>query len=54
MLDFHEEAWNAFPNCKTVISCPYLGEKFSMIITSGHKMDRAETDNVRVTATSNS
>lgn len=31
-----EEAWNAFPNCKTVISSPYLGEKFEIKIESKH------------------
>mmetsp|Transcript_7331 Transcript_7331/g.27424 ORF Transcript_7331/g.27424 Transcript_7331/m.27424 type:complete len:244 (+) Transcript_7331:565-1296(+) len=37
MLDFHEEAWNAYPYCKTIITCPYFGEKFGMSIISQHK-----------------
>lgn len=37
LLDFHEEAWNAYPYCKTIITCPYFGEKFGMSIISMHK-----------------
>lgn len=37
MLDFHEEAWNAYPYCKTIITCPYFGDKFGMSIISMHK-----------------
>mmetsp|Transcript_6853 Transcript_6853/g.10016 ORF Transcript_6853/g.10016 Transcript_6853/m.10016 type:complete len:275 (+) Transcript_6853:70-894(+) len=38
MLDFHEEAWNAFPYCKTIVTCPYFGKKFGMSIISQHKL----------------
>jgi len=36
-LDVHEEAWSAYPFCKTVISCHALGERFSMTLYSMHK-----------------
>eukprot|EP01006_Ploeotia_vitrea_P018802 TRINITY_DN50580_c0_g1_i3.p1 TRINITY_DN50580_c0_g1~~TRINITY_DN50580_c0_g1_i3.p1 ORF type:complete len:281 (+),score=40.22 TRINITY_DN50580_c0_g1_i3:116-844(+) len=31
-----EDAWNAFPNCKTVITSPYFGQKFEIKIESKH------------------
>jgi len=36
-LDVYEEAWNAFPSCKTVISCPLLGDRFNMTLLSMYK-----------------
>jgi len=36
-LDVHEEAWSAYPFCKTVISCHALGERFSMTLLSMYK-----------------
>jgi hypothetical protein len=33
----HEEAWNAYPICKTVITSPYFGDKFLIQIDSVHK-----------------
>lgn len=36
LKEVHEEAWNGYPNCKTVIKSPYLGEKFELCIESRH------------------
>jgi hypothetical protein len=36
-LDVHEDAWSAYPYCKTVLSCPLLGERFNMTIISMYK-----------------
>jgi len=38
-LDVYEESWNAYPFCKTVISCPLLGERFNMTLLSMYKDD---------------
>eukprot|EP01012_Entosiphon_sulcatum_P006296 TRINITY_DN1295_c0_g1_i1.p2 TRINITY_DN1295_c0_g1~~TRINITY_DN1295_c0_g1_i1.p2 ORF type:complete len:265 (+),score=55.45 TRINITY_DN1295_c0_g1_i1:50-844(+) len=32
----HEEAWNAYPTCKTVITSPYFQQKFLLMIESKH------------------
>jgi len=46
-LDVYEEAWNAFPLCKTTISCPLLGERFNMTLQTVHKdNDDGNTHNV--------
>ncbi|EDO43322.1 predicted protein [Nematostella vectensis] len=36
-LEVHEEAWNAYPYCKTVYTNPYMGENFHVIIKTWHK-----------------
>jgi hypothetical protein len=36
-LDVYEEAWSAFPYCKTVITAPFLGDRFSMTLLSMYK-----------------
>jgi len=47
MLDVHEEAWNAFPYCKTVITCPFLGDRFSITLLTIHKdNDTGNTPNI--------
>ncbi|KAL0478838.1 hypothetical protein AKO1_008238 [Acrasis kona] len=38
-LNVHEEAWNAYPYCKTSINAPFLGDKFSATILSMYKDD---------------
>uniref|UniRef100_A0A3Q3B8J8 Phosphatidylinositol transfer protein alpha isoform n=1 Tax=Kryptolebias marmoratus TaxID=37003 RepID=A0A3Q3B8J8_KRYMA len=43
-LDIHEEAWNAYPYCRT--SDPYLKEKFMIKIETWHKPDMGEHENV--------
>lgn len=46
-MEIHEEAWNAYPYCKTVINNPdYMKEKFLIQIESLHVSDRGEQDNV--------
>ncbi|XP_038055590.1 phosphatidylinositol transfer protein beta isoform-like [Patiria miniata] len=47
-LEMVEEAWNAYPYCKTVITNPdYMGkEKMSLTIETWHKPDRGELHNV--------
>lgn len=45
-LEVHEEAWNAYPYCKTVISNPYMKEKFVLTIETMHVADRGLQDNV--------
>lgn len=46
-LEIHEEAWNAFPFCKTVLTNPdYMKEAFTLSITTWHKPDRGFQENV--------
>ena len=46
-LEIHEEAWNAYPYCKTVISNPgYLKEKFYIIIETMHYGDNGVSENI--------
>lgn len=44
-LILQEEAWNAFPRCKTVLKCPYF-TKFSLTIETIHKADNVKSENV--------
>jgi len=41
-----EEAWNAYPYCKTVITNLYMDEKFTLTIETWHKPDMGEQENV--------
>ncbi|KAL7303043.1 hypothetical protein TKK_0004261 [Trichogramma kaykai] len=46
-LEVHEEAWNAYPYCKTVITNPgYMKENFMIVIESYHIGDVGDQDNV--------
>ncbi|BET00949.1 unnamed protein product [Nesidiocoris tenuis] len=46
-LEIHEEAWNAYPYCRTIISNPgYMKDNFSIVIESYHIGDRGKQDNV--------
>ncbi|XP_076452932.1 phosphatidylinositol transfer protein alpha isoform-like [Babylonia areolata] len=46
-LEVIEEAWNAYPYCRTVITNPdYMKENFFIIIESFHAPDRGETPNI--------
>ena len=46
-LDIHEEAWNAYPYCKTVITNPdYMKGNFEICIQSLHLPDLGESENV--------
>ncbi|KAJ2741422.1 hypothetical protein GGI20_005201 [Coemansia sp. BCRC 34301] len=44
-LELHEEAWNAYPHCLTVLTFPYLGNRFKVVTETMHLADRAETEN---------
>ncbi|KAL8525518.1 hypothetical protein ACS0TY_014948 [Phlomoides rotata] len=44
-LVMQEEAWNAYPRCKSVIKCPYF-TRFILTIETIHKADRGESENV--------
>ena len=46
-LKLEEEAWNAYPYCKTQYVCPFFGGKFSMSVLTMHvDNDRGEQENV--------
>ncbi|XP_050292819.1 phosphatidylinositol transfer protein alpha isoform isoform X2 [Anthonomus grandis grandis] len=46
-LEIHEEAWNAYPYCRTVITNPgYMKEKFRLVIETLHAPDRGNRENV--------
>lgn len=46
-LHLHEEAWNAYPFCKTVLTNPdYMKNGFRLSITTWHKMGNADIANV--------
>ena len=46
-LEVHEEAWNAYPYCKTVLTNPgYMKENFVIKIESFYKPSRGEEVNV--------
>ncbi|KAJ2112075.1 hypothetical protein IW146_004884 [Coemansia sp. RSA 922] len=44
-LELHEEAWNAYPHCLTVMTSPLLGSSFKVVTETMHLADRAETEN---------
>jgi len=45
-LEIHEEAWNAYPYCKTVITNPdYMKNNFHITIETMHSPDRGTQDN---------
>ena len=42
-LEIHEEAWNAYPYCKTVLTNPgYMKENFYITIETYHIGDRGQ------------
>jgi len=46
-LEVHEEAWNAYPYCKTVLSNPgYMKDNFYIVIETYHLADRGDQENV--------
>ena len=46
-LEIHEEAWNAYPYCKTVLSNPgYMKDNFYIIVETYHLPDRGDQSNV--------
>jgi len=44
-LQVEEKAWNAFPYCKTVYSCPFLGDRFSISVETRYLPDNGSTEN---------
>ncbi|KAK6730531.1 hypothetical protein RB195_007160 [Necator americanus] len=45
-FEIHEESWNAYPYCKTILTNPgYMGSNFSLIIESIHLPDNGCSDN---------
>ncbi|KAG7164156.1 Phosphatidylinositol transfer protein alpha isoform-like 2, partial [Homarus americanus] len=45
-LEIHEEAWNAYPYCRTIISNPgYMKEGFYITIETLHAPDDGELEN---------
>jgi len=46
-LELQEEAWNAYPYCKTVLSNPnFMNENFFIKIETYHYADRGTTENI--------
>lgn len=45
-LSLHEEAWNAYPYCKTVLTNPYMKDNMIIDISTLHLADRGESENV--------
>jgi len=44
-LQVDEKAWNAYPYCKTIYSCPFLGERFSITVTTRYLPDGGDSAN---------
>ncbi|KAJ1963014.1 hypothetical protein GGI12_002301 [Dipsacomyces acuminosporus] len=44
-LELHEEAWNGYPHCKTVLTSPWMGKNFQLVTESMHLADRGDTEN---------
>jgi len=45
-LQVDEKAWNAYPYCKTVYSVPFLGDRFSIAVTTKYLPDAGTSENV--------
>lgn len=46
-MTLHEEAWNAYPYCKTVVTNPdYMKEAFKLTVESLHAPDQGTQENV--------
>ena len=46
-LEIQEEAWNAYPYCKTVLSNPnYMKENFVIKVETYHYADRGTSENI--------
>lgn len=45
-LEIHEEAWNAYPYCKTVLTNPgYMKDNFTILVETYHIADRGDSAN---------
>ncbi|KAL8604632.1 hypothetical protein ACOMHN_013412 [Nucella lapillus] len=45
-LTVYENAWNAYPYCRTVITNEYMKDSFYIIIESFHAPDRGDQENI--------
>jgi len=45
-LQVDEKAWNAYPYCKTVYSIPFMGDRFSISVTTKYLPDGGTQENV--------
>lgn len=45
-LEIHEEAWNAYPYCRTVLTNPYMKKNFKLVIETLHVDDNGSSENV--------
>eukprot|EP00762_Andalucia_godoyi_P003537 ANDGO_04349.mRNA.1 Phosphatidylinositol transfer protein 1 len=46
MLKLQEDAWNAYPFCKTVLTCEYFAKKLSILVQTLHVQDAGSQENV--------
>jgi len=44
-LQVEEKAWNAYPYCKTIYSCPFLGDRFNITVVTKYLPDGGTTAN---------
>jgi len=44
-LQVVEKAWNAYPYCKTVYNCPFLGDRFNITIITRYLPDSGASEN---------
>jgi len=44
-LQVVEKAWNAYPYCKTVYSCPFLGDRFKISVVTRYLADCGDSEN---------
>ncbi|KAJ3591124.1 hypothetical protein NHX12_009071, partial [Muraenolepis orangiensis] len=45
-LEIYEEAWNAYPYCRTILTNTYMGDSFFIKIETWHKPDMGDQENV--------
>lgn len=45
-LSMEEQAWNAYPYCRTVYHCDFFKDKLTLEITTMHAADNGNTDNI--------
>ncbi|KAK4337427.1 hypothetical protein RND71_043538 [Anisodus tanguticus] len=46
MLEIHEEAWNAYPYCRTVLTNPFMKDDFFLRIETMHYPDDGQQPNI--------
>jgi len=44
-LQIEEKAWNDYPYCKTIYSCPLLGDRFAITIVTKYVPDSGNSEN---------